>query len=535
MAQQNVEVKIVGKDQASREILGVGTALDRMKASVETNKAGLNKLDNALKDSAANMLGLQGTAGRLADALLEFAPGGIIGGLAVAGIGLLISGLMTTQEEQDKSTESLEKYLETSSKLEQALNKLRFGEFVGDVKNLKIAFEDVNFSISQAEYKLLQVQNQLKEDEALARILSNQFMGLPNPVGILLSKFVDTREEVEKIKTKAGELNLALAEQANLMTRLQNIGMQQLSGDISRLNTLRELAKVGRLTTAEQKEQEFLTTKLTNLSKEMGATAEVRLMAFKALGIEIVNHQEQQRKLNEATRQQRDLFKQMEESALKRLEAESQAERLRREGMRQAIATDLQKQLEGMGVNIEKQFEGFGVENFETRMQSISQLAYNISDGFDVMTEAIMQGNNAFKSLEMGARAAARNILRSFAQEQIAKGIGAIGSALTATATGNFPSAGLFYQSAAKHFAAAAAAGFAGGAIGGGGSNRGGGVGGGFNNSNLGQVGGQRSPIYITISGGGILDMNNPETARSFVAALGTLTDRRAIITTTGR
>jgi len=535
MAEQNIGVRIVGKDQASKEILGVGSALERMKTSVETNRAGLNKLDNALKDSAANMLGLQGTAGRLADALFEFAPGGIVGGLAVAGIGLLINSFMSSREEQEKSRESLNKYLDSQIKLNYAIDQFNVGEPDASFKHINEQLKVLPGRIYNTDQEIKKLQAtfddiaRFEREQAKGGLLSRLFLGI-DPVSATY-----TRAEIQKTKDAFNEASVAsnelLTQQAELMLKMKNIGMQQLDRDIARLGTLRELGKVGRLTAAEQQEQVYLTTKLTNLSNTLGADAEVRLKSFKALGIELVNHAEQQRKYNEAGRQQLDLFKQIQESAVKRFEAEAQAERIRRQGMRDVISQDLQKQLEGLGASIEKQFEGFGVKDFETRMQGISQLAYNISDGFDVMTEAIMQGNNAFKSLEMGARAAARNILRSFAQEQIAKGIGAIGSALTATATGNFPSAGLFYQSAAKHFAAAAAAGFAGGAIGGGGSNRGGGGGGGFSNSNLGRGGAATGgPIYITISGGGILDMNNPETARAFANAIQTSTNRRTVI-----
>ena len=535
MAQQNVEVKIVGKDQASREILGVGTALDRMKTAVETNKTGFNKLDGAIKDSAANMLGLQGSAGQLAKAFLEFAPGGIVGGLAVAGIGLLVNSFIESKKAQEEAREGLIKYLDEVIKLGLAQDKLKMNETSAETRALSAQFALLVPQIFDAERETARFKVILEDIARFERenqgFLARMFGGA-DAVSAVYSASEIARLSNEA-KDALAEQNRLLEQQANLMNRLKNIGMQQLNDDVKRLSTLRALGEVGRLTNEEKKEEDYLTTKLTNLSKNMGADAEVRLIALNAIKKTTKETVDEQKKLNEATKQQRDLFKQIEDSALRQLEARARMEQQRREESRAMIATDLQKQLEGLGISIEKQFEGFGVENFETKMQSISQLAYNISDGFDVMTQAIMQGNNAFKSLEMGARSAARNILRSFAQEQIAKGTGAIGSALTATATGNFPSAGLFYQSAAKHFAAAALAGFAGGVIGGGGSNRGGG--GGFNNSNLGQVGGQRSPIYITIAGGGILDMNNPEVARSFVNAINVATNRRAIITTTGR
>lgn len=537
MAQQNVEVKIVGKDQASREIGGVATTLDRMKASVEQNKAGLNKLDGALKDSAANMLGLQGTAGRLADAFLEFAPGGLIGGVVVAGLGLFINSLIENKKAQEEARQELFKYLDGVVQLGLAQDKLKMSETAAETRALKDQLELLANELIFAEEKSSKLETTLQDIVRFERenpnLLSRIFGGADAASAVYSAKEIAkyTKEAMDAF----AEQNRLLTEQANLMNRLKQIGMTQLNDDAKRLQTLRTLRENGRITNEERNEEVFLTTKLTNLSNNLGATAEVRLIALNAIKTTTKQTVDLQQKYNEAGKMQLEIFEKVRESAIKGFEELARAEQQRKQAMRDSIAAELQKDLAAMSVDIEKQFEGFGVENFETKMQSISQLAYNISDGFDVMTEAIMQGNNAFKSLEMGARAAARNILRSFAQEQIAKGIGAIGSALTATATGNFPSAGLFYQSAAKHFAAAAAAGFAGGVIGGGGSNRGAGGAGGFNNSNLGQVGGQRSPIYINIAGGGILDMNNPEVARSFVNAIGIATNRRAIITTTGR
>ncbi len=270
MAQQNVEVKIVGKDQASREILGVGTALDRMKTSVETNKAGLNKLDNALKDSAANMLGLQGTAGRLADAFLEFAPGGIVGGLAVAGIGLLISGFINSKKAQEEADESLKKYLDSQLRLNYAIDQFTMGEPDAGFKNLSEQINLLAPQVNTAEEALKKLEVQIVDIQRFERETSKQGLIARMFLGADPVSATYTSDEIKRINAElndaATKSNELLLKRAELMLQIKNIGMVQLNADISRLGTLRELGKLGRLTTDEQKEQVFLTTKLTNLS-----------------------------------------------------------------------------------------------------------------------------------------------------------------------------------------------------------------------------------------------------------------------------
>jgi len=545
MAQQ-VQVELIGKDRASKEIQGVANTLERMKVSVETNKAGLGKLDNALKDSAANMLGLQGSAGRLADALLEFAPGGIIGGIAVAGIGLLISNFITTKEEQDKATDSLMKYLETSSKLAQSLNKLQFDPTTAEIKNLKIAFEDVDFAVNKTEFEFEKLKAKITESEALANILSQDFYGLSNPVGMLLARFVDVKGTVEELKKVGGELNTVLAEQANLMLQLQNIGMQQLNEDVKRLSTLRDLNKVGRTTKAEQEEIVYLTEKLTNLSKNLGATAEVRLISFNAIKViqDDINKANQtaldnQRKLVEETKKQRDYYEALERKVLERWAAEEEAIGKVRKEQQQYFQEQLQAEL-SKGVTVvtegiskdEEQAQKLN-DLAEERMRTISSTVNSVAEGLDVMTQGLIDGQNGFLALGNGARAAARGILRAFAQEQIAKGVGALGDAFKATASGNLLSAGLFTKAATKHFAAAALAGVGAGAIGGG---AGAGLGaGGFSNTQLGRVNFQgQQPLTIIVQGGSLLDMSNPDTVRSFTSALETVSSRRITINRVG-
>jgi hypothetical protein len=150
------------------------------------------------------------------------------------------------------------------------------------------------------------------------------------------------------------------------------------------------------------------------------------------------------------------------------------------------------------------------------------------------MFSAIGQGGNALRNLGRGFGQLLSGLARSKVAENVAYAVENLAKAIGNTAIGNLPGAALNKAAAAQHFKAAALWGVLGGgaaAAGGGGVGGAGGAGG-FSNSNLGNTGGGGAPIFITISGGGILDMNNPEVARSFVNALNTATNRRAIITT---
>lgn len=534
MAQQNVEVRIVGKDQASREILGVGTALDRMKISVENNKAGLGKLDGALKDSATNMLGLSGTAGQLTKALIEFAPGGLIGGAVVAGVAFLANNFIKTAEAQEEARQSLMDYLEGANQLRFAQDQLNLPEVEAAYRNIARQLTLLSVELFEAETKSKQLAETLKgvlefEAERPQGLLERLFIGA-DPTSVVYS--ANEIAKITKDATEAfAESNRLLAEQANLMLQMQNIGMIQLDNDIKRYQSLRSLQQLNRLSVDEQNELVFLTNKLVNFSNDLNVSAEVRLKSLNATADITKRAADEQKRLNDFTEQTNRLYREAEERAVSGFLQRMAAEKQRQQEVQGMIEADIQKFAENLAATMDTSIAKLPSLDFSKQLASLTQIAFGIADGFDVMTNAIMNGENAFKALEMGARAAVRNILRVFAQEQIAKGIGAIGSALSATALGNVASAGLFYKSAAKHFAAAAAAGVASGVVGGGGSNRGGG-GGGFSNSGLGSTPSQSGPIIITIAGGGILDMNNPETARSFVNALNTVTNRRAIITT---
>jgi hypothetical protein len=641
MAQQNVEVRIVGKDEASPVFTRVGGALERMKISVESNRGALGKLDGALKNSATQMLGLQGSAGQISKALLAFGPAGIAAaaGLAVIGGGIALykKDLEEAREAQERNIKSLEAYSSQATKTQYAQDLLFSDKFTADIKLYTTEISKNALELTKLNTKLeIATENQKKFvqelDESKVRafdrglgevikkvpILGAVFektIGMLDPlekwdasriqkqIDNLNTTIIDTRTEQEKLLEKEANLikrrdDTRIAQQTEinnkLITQYNNLrAIQSASGlnaEQSKLlnETIAEINKKYKDGGNTLQMQVALLSVITDINKRNAERIDATVEAQKKYVDTLITEYGQLRQLQDAgftlsadqgrqlsviSRQATQAFADTTKSLEERLrwsatandvinryiqsiqDANTKLEEFQTES-RNRISADIETWAKGITDEVDKLKEVSAIDILRgiptggdterdaqrrrneqaqeeqervNRLQLIAASAYAVADGFDVMTDAVMNGDNAFKALERGARSAIRGIMRAFAQEQIARGIGAVGSALSQTALGNFPAAGAFYKSAAKHFAAAAAAGIAGGVVGGGGSNRGGG--GGFSESNLGNTGRGQSPIFITITGGGLLDMNNPETARAFTNAINVATNRRTIIT----
>jgi hypothetical protein len=647
MAQQNVEVRIVGKDEASPVFTRVGGALERMKISVESNRGALGKLDNALKNSATQMLGLTGTAGRLSQALLAFGPAGIVGGLAVAGISLFVNQLSKQKEETNETTSAVQKYLDTAGKVLVAQKELAGDTLGAKQTEIVVGYQKLNEELKAYLTSMKNVQlneKALDKDRTIAaktmiqmaeqtyQALRGQAQRTANQIAILQELISDpvkrgsTNILVLQAQLKSAQKDLAKfnnqilvegekiqgfrlldlqlqQEQKNVTENTAKSTIKSIDDIIKEYTQLRNLQagnvelserqnnrliQIGNQATAAVKNNNValedrakwltvtldITKRIEDAQKKYVDTlvteySQLRQLQDAGFTLSV----EQGRQLSAISREATQAFADTTKSLEERLrwsatandvinryiqsiqDANTKLEAFQEES-RNRISADIETWAKGITDEVDKLKEVSAMDILRgiptggdterdaqrrrneqaqeeqervNRLQLIAASAYAVADGFDVMTDAVMNGDNAFKALERGARSAIRGIMRAFAQEQIARGIGAVGSALSQTALGNFPAAGAFYKSAAKHFAAAAAAGIAGGVVGGGGSNRGGG--GGFSESNLGNTGRGQSPIFITITGGGLLDMNNPETARAFTNAINVATNRRTIIT----
>lgn len=153
-----------------------------------------------------------------------------------------------------------------------------------------------------------------------------------------------------------------------------------------------------------------------------------------------------------------------------------------------------------------------------------------LADAFSAMGDALATGQNAMVAFGKAAKQAIGQSLQILGREQLVKGLSNLASGFAAAALGPIggKSSKDFFKAAGLNFAAASLAGAAGGALGGGAAGGGGVAGGGFSNSQLGRNSFTTQPTTIIVQGGSLLDMSNPDTQRTFIGALETVTNRRA-------
>jgi hypothetical protein len=156
-----------------------------------------------------------------------------------------------------------------------------------------------------------------------------------------------------------------------------------------------------------------------------------------------------------------------------------------------------------------------------------------LQDGFANAFEAIGQGGNAFGELGKAAKNAVAQAAGAEGRLAFGRGLAELAKAISnpVTAPKSLAAAGKFFAAGAFLSTLAGTLGGSGGRGGAGGAG-GGGIGGagGLNNSSLGQTGAGQGTVTINITGGGILDMTNADTQRSFVRALESVTNKRAVI-----
>ena len=151
-----------------------------------------------------------------------------------------------------------------------------------------------------------------------------------------------------------------------------------------------------------------------------------------------------------------------------------------------------------------------------------------LADAFSAMGAALAAGKDGLKAFGQAAKQAIGQSLQILGREQLVKGLSNLASGFAAAALGPIggKSSKDFFKAAGLNFAAASLAGVAGGAMGG--SSGAGGVGGGgFSNSQLGRNTFSTQPTTIIVQGGSLLDMSNPDTQRTFIGALETVSNRR--------
>lgn len=572
---QTTELVIQGRDNASKPIDGVAGALNRMKVAVETNRGAQNKLEGALKNTATSALGLQGNIGRLSQSLLAFGPGGLVGGAVTAGLAAIIFAFKQKKEQQEEA-------ITTGASLATSLEnqRLAYIRLKEGVEAYNIALAKSNIQAAEgirddAKIKLEAHQQEMQQqaERAAGR---GRIVGGASGASPAIDFEQATQEQLARIQrdrqAETNRLQKAAVDADAAVTTLeakQNEDRQAASARASaartktvkdeaaeeirlRTETKTEFDRLFELSTAngvqlsEQSNARLaeLEQEYRNILNDTNASLEDRIVALKAVGtVEEQQAKERKRMFDERKTEFDRLLalsngevQLTEENKARLIELEQQyrntlndtnAALADRVVALQALATITSEQQKKQDA-ADKEAKDKAGEQAEDRAELISRM----STGLEVMAVALVQGENAFQAFGRAAREAIVNELRSIAKKLKVKGLAALAEGYLAAS--NPLTAGAapgFFKSAATFFAGAAAAGVgASGLAAGGGGGGFGGRGGGFSTFNNSQLGrnnfNTQQPLTIVIQGG-LLDMSNPETQRSFVGALETVTNRR--------
>lgn len=493
MADQNVHTNFtanVGPLQAA--LSAAKSAVDEFASK---SPQGIRKLDNAFKDLSLQSLGVSGNIARLGDALLEFIPGGIITAGVVAGVGGVILATKKQQEAHENAV--------------KAADNLRLS-----LMDLTIAQRSLNQTTEQSTLDVL--NNDLEKARIEAGKAEEELVKLNKE----RQKVINPLDIFRVVPATGGATGPIAAIDRFLSRTLEGFGIGVTSEDI--LNQTDVLAKAqADVLRAEKALKDFRQNssrdRLEQLQKEKRAIEEAAI-AFKKF------------------------IAASQESALKGFEERMKAEADRIAAMRKNISDELTKTIDTdkLSQDIEESFRGVQLVSPEIdKIMLKQQQSYNTmslvaqaaSEGWQMMFEVIGQGGNALGNLGKGFARLTAGLAKTKAAENIAYAVENLAKAFGFIALGNTASTAAAGKAAAGHFKAAALWGALGGgatALAGGTSGPGGiGGGGAFSQSMVGQnTFTTQQPLTIIVQGG-LLDMSNPETQRSFTSALETVTNRR--------
>ncbi len=509
--------------RAGADTSGLRKGMSDGKKSVQdfanASAIGVRKLENTFQDLGIQALGVTGPIARLGDALLEFVPGGLKGAAIIGTIGAIALVFKSYGDAAKKTEEINMKLADSIARIQGNADQVKLGRLQEELRKLGEESESgwkkfwlgsdgrlFGFGLSfEDRRKELETEINLTADTIKRGLEAAQQKVRDSAAGISLAR-AEAGGRGEEERVKQAENALVIAQNALAVAQKERKTQEQLATLQADVNT---------------REAELIS-----------ANAALRDKYAKQREDQL----ERERKLQEAIIKERvdreKYVNQVLEEGTKRLEEQAKQAMERRKQFAEAIAADLQKTLDAAKQSVQDTIDEITrqtekvKQKVEEQIQYIEPAIYAIATGFDVMVDAIMSGKNAFDALGRGIRAAVVQELKNLSQTFIVKGIGALADGLAETAKGNILSAGLFYKSSAKYFAAAAAAGVGSRAVAG---NASGGTGAGqaFNNSQLGRgTFSTQQPLTIVVQGG-LLDMSNPDTQRSFVGALETISNRR--------
>jgi hypothetical protein len=513
-----VQAELTARDNLSPALSKVEREIQKFGASIESNTRGIRKLENGFENMAVKSLGLQGNIGMLADSLIEFAPGGFVGIAVLGGIAAIVTHFQTIKTEAENAKK--------------------------EVINLQIEFLRLSGDIVGAEFRAAteKAKLQFKEEDRLNALkgrvegLGAAYQGLAGQTGVasLLvgAALVYQSDKLRDAENGIGQLRQETMNASKVYTNAIDAERKKTEDAIKQrqkeaasrkteIDLLIEVSKLRSLTIGEV--NTLISAEGTMLSqlnsKNVSYETQIKLLTKlnAAQGAYVAN-----------------LLKPLPPTP-----ADTQAPARDRsfEVKPMSVSPIIEKKIADATAAQSKREAETADKLTQDRMAKFEPYANAATDALSAMSEALANGENAFTAFGRSAAASISGILKALAKQNIVEGLSALGKAFFAASNpATAGSAPGFFSAAGYHFAAAAAAGVgagvaAAGASGGGA--RGGGVGGagGVNNSNLGRssTAGQGT-VTINITGGGILDMNNIDTQRSFVRALESVTNKRAVI-----
>jgi len=517
-----------------RGAAAASSAIDKL----ANNRTGINKLDNAFKDLGQNALNLPGSFGRLADALLDFAPAGLVGSAVIGGIGAIVYVMnqqKQRQEEVAKSSKELSSaveaqrlaYIKATQGVEAYNQELERSNIiiaqtaVTEATTALVKFEEETRKSIDARVRSLQQLNRLAAGgEGAGRTIAEQVNRESVAISVRNDRLVESNNLIKNLAdANASLLEATAAQRENETNRIkradeaaaksavdaENARKKALQETITQYRQLYELNTSGAQLTEEQ--QNKLTSQIDVYRAaidNVNLSLEERLIALQAINQLESDIQKRQDEIERARKQRED----DEKRAAKERE-------------------DAQKKVFDEAIRSQEQY-----------LNNIAITTSAAADAFNLLFSAIGQGGNALANLGQGFLQIFSSLARNKVAENIAYAVENYAKAFGNTAIGNLVGAAANKAAAAGHLKAAAlwgalagvgsagSAAIAGNAAGGGA----GGAGRGFSQSQVGGIQGESGNLFITIQGGGVLDMNNPETARAFARALETATSRRIVI-----
>lgn len=560
MAQPNLKVN------TQLDPSGIQKGIDKSNKEIQ-NFA--NKTEGALRDLGSEALGATGPFKRIADAMLGMGPSGTAVTAVTVGIGAVIKILDVLRERQIAAAERQNILNEAFRGVSVAEITAAQGASIGAIAQIEKTRRDLTAEQVVLQQKLQPAFRQQAYIQSQINDLQEKYKKGQVSESFYRDETAALLKRKEAVKSQAG-----FAE--DFAKFEQNRAQLILLGNQQQLATVRSLVEQKQLYesilkttgTLSQQQRQALEDTIKQLSQIATGTGtpEVRLAAMSALpaaetDAERTKRLEEERlKVIRETKAQFDTLFSLTAQGYALSDAQ-QAQLMETTKHYASVVADTTKSIEERTIaaqalaTIEKDSENRrneterilaekererqkvfndAIKEEEKRINNYALGVNALTEGFELMFSVIGQGGNAFANLGRGFIQMTRGLAKSKASENIAYAIENFAKAIGFTATGQLLQAANAKASALTHLKAAAAWGaLAGAASAGGATAAGGGAGGGggFSQSALGRedFGGTRT-IFLTITGGGILDMNDPKTQRDFVRALEAVSRNRTVL-----